>query len=80
MDRMPELPHAMEISKVLEFLSVDAQRGLTSDEAVNRRGRFGENALTGKPPKTFWSRFFSQFLDVMILILIAAAAVSSSRF
>ena len=76
MDRMPESPHTTEISKVLMQLGVDAQRGLTNAEAEERRSRFGENALRGKPPKTFWSRFFSQFLDVMILILIAAAAVS----
>jgi len=76
MDRMPESPHATEISKVLEQLGVDAQRGLARGEADRRRERFGENALRGKPPKTFWMRFFSQFQDVMILILIAAAAVS----
>ncbi len=78
MDRMPEAPHALEASRVLEQLGADAQQGLSSGEAKERLNRFGENALRGKPPKTFWMRFFQQFLDVMILILIAAAAVSLS--
>ncbi len=76
MDRLPEAPYALGASEVLEKLGADAGRGLTSREAQSRMERFGENALAGKPPKTFWMRFFQQFMDVMILILIAAAAVS----
>ena len=76
MDYLPESPHATEISLVLEQLGADAKQGLTRSEAEARRGRFGENSLRGKKPKTFWTRFISQFADVMILILIAAAAVS----
>ena len=76
MDRLPEAPHALGASEVLEKLGADVGRGLNSREAQSRMERFGENALAGKTPKTFWTRFFQQFMDVMILILIAAAAVS----
>jgi len=76
MDRLPEAPHALEASEILEMLGADAGRGLTSREAQSRSERFGENALAGKPHKTFWMRFLQQFMDLMILILIAAAAVS----
>ena len=38
--------------------------------------RFGENKLTEKHRKTFLQRFLAQFKDIMMLILLAAAAVS----
>lgn len=50
--------------------------GLTGEEASARLGRYGENRLKEKKKKTFWQRFLDQFKDVMILILLAAAAVS----
>ncbi len=76
MDRKLDTPHAVDASQVLMQCGTDAQRGLSLAEARDRLARYGENALTGKPPRTFWSRFFRQFLDVMILILIAASMVS----
>ncbi len=67
--------HSLPKEQVLTTLRTQAQTGLSADEALARL-RDGENVLQGKKPKTVVQRFVSQFADFMILILLAAAAVS----
>ena len=62
--------------KVLEVLSTDSAKGLTEEKVLLLKQKFGQNKLKEKKKKTFVQRFFEQFKDVMILILIAAAAIS----
>ena len=50
--------------------------GLTDQQVLTLREKHGENKLREKKKKTNLQRFFDQFKDVMILILIAAAIVS----
>jgi P-type Ca2+ transporter type 2C len=50
--------------------------GLTEDEAAKRLQQFGRNQLEEKKKSSGWKLFLSQFKDVMILILLAAALVS----
>lgn len=50
--------------------------GLSETEAAKIRATSGENRLREKKKKTVLQRFLDQFKDVMILILLAAAAVS----
>ena len=54
----------------------DPKQGLSSAEAAHRLTQVGENRLRGKPPQSVAAMFFSQFKDVMILILAAATLVS----
>ena len=61
---------------VLRALASDPQRGLTAAQVQEKLRQFGENRLRQKPPKTNLQRFLDQFKDAMILILLAAAAVS----
>ena len=61
---------------VLTKLSTQEMQGLSALEVSTRRERYGANALREKKPKTTLQRFLEQFKDVMILILLAAAAVS----
>ena len=61
---------------VLKGLEVEAQGGLSIEEVQVRQGKYGPNKLREKKKKTMLQRFLDQFKDVMILILIAAAAVS----
>ena len=61
---------------VLSHLSTDPQQGLRGDQLPKLREQYGPNKLREKKKKTNLQRFFDQFKDVMILILIAAAAVS----
>lgn len=50
--------------------------GLSDAQAVMLVQRHGLNRLQGKPPRPAWLIFLSQFRDVMIIILIAAAVIS----
>ncbi len=50
--------------------------GLAEEEAAERLSKNGPNKLREKKKKTLFQRFLDQFKDVMILILLAAAAIS----
>ena len=53
----------------------DMRQGI-SRQAEQLREQYGENRLREKKKKSMLARFADQFKDAMILILIAAAAVS----
>ncbi len=61
---------------VLAALGVDEKVGLNAQEAEERIAKHGLNKLKEKKKKSMLARFFDQFRDAMILILLAAAAVS----
>ncbi|MDR0426300.1 MAG: cation-translocating P-type ATPase [Clostridiales bacterium] len=61
---------------ILTQLETDSGTGLTGAEARVRLEKYGENKLKEKKKKTVFQRFFAQFADVMIIILLVAAAVS----
>jgi Ca2+-transporting ATPase len=56
--------------------SSDAEWGLTKQDILRLQNEYGPNILAEKKKKTFIGRFFDQFKDVMIIILLIAAAVS----
>ncbi len=64
------------VNTVLTSLETDPSQGLTGSEAKSRLGKYGPNRLQGTKKKTNLQRFLDQFKDAMILILLAAAAVS----
>lgn len=62
--------------EAVQALASDPSRGLSKEECQRRRGQYGKNELqTAKGPGIL-QRFFSQFQDFMVIILLAAAAVS----
>lgn len=69
-------PYCQNNDELLKELSVDPKKGLDSQEVSIRLSRYGQNKLKEKKKKTTLQRFFDQFKDAMILILIAAAIVS----
>lgn len=69
-------PHSSTYEDVLREFNVDLHRGLTSEEAARRLLQYGENRLEGKKKRTIIQHFLEQFKDVMIIILILAAAIS----
>ena len=68
--------HNQSPQQVLQALQSDDHRGLTAQQAQQRQAQYGPNQLRGKKKKSPLRRFAEQFIDPMILILIAAAAVS----
>lgn len=68
--------YSEEKELVVKELSTDIVKGLSEAQAAEKRSRFGDNKLQEKKKKSNLQRFADQFKDVMILILIAAAAIS----
>ena len=68
--------HNQSPQQVLQALQSDDHRGLTAQQAQQRQAQYGPNQLRGKKKKSPLRRFAEQFIDPMILILLAAAAVS----
>ena len=68
--------HHDSLQQVLDTLHTDAVSGLNDTQVQHKREQHGENKLREKKKKTNLQRFFDQFKDVMILILIAAAIIS----
>ena len=63
-------------NQVLERLS-SSEAGLSTAEADQRRQKFGPNELKEGEKVTLIQRFLAQLKDPMLLILLAAAAVSA---
>lgn len=68
--------HEISGSETIRLLHSDSKNGLTKAQARKRLEEYGKNALASKRSKSLIARFFSQFSDFMVLILLAAAAVS----
>lgn len=68
--------HDKTAEEVLQALDA-TEAGLSSAEADKRIAAHGKNALKEAKKKSLARKFFEQFKDVMILVLIAAAIVSA---
>lgn len=62
--------------EAVQTLGTDPARGLNQRECQRRLEQYGKNELRPAKRRGLTARFFSQFQDLMVLILLAAAAVS----
>jgi Ca2+-transporting ATPase len=67
---------ALDLSKVLETLGVDAQTGLSTDDAMERLRRFGENSLAAAAVRSDISIFIGQFNSLPVALLGVSAGVA----
>ena len=65
----------MDKEAVLSAMA-SSHQGLTSEEAAKRLAEQGKNRLAEAPKDSLVKRFFAQMADPMIIILLAAAAIS----
>ena len=68
--------HNKTKDETLNTLSTNRESGLSAAQVAELQQKHGANRLREKKKKNLAQRFFDQFKDVMILILIAAAIVS----
>ena len=69
-------PHARPATEVAAGLGSNMDAGLSSAEAQARFERDGPNELDTEAAEPAWRRFLAQFKDVLVLLLVAAAAIS----
>ncbi len=67
--------HALGAGDVAERLHT-GPHGLTDEEAARRLARYGPNRLPAPPRKPAWLRFVRQFHNVLIYVMLAAAAIT----
>ena len=68
--------YKFKINEVEKKLNTNLDKGLTSNEAQNRLDKNGKNELTEKKKQSMLIKFFLEFKDVLIIILMVAAVVS----
>ncbi|GAA2644044.1 hypothetical protein GCM10010425_59780 [Streptomyces spororaveus] len=73
---LPRSWHASPAREVAAGLDVDPSSGLSSAEAARRLAEYGPNQLAAAPREPGWRAFLRQFQDLLIVILLIAAAVS----
>ena len=66
-----------EVDDIISALGSDARRGLSEGEARTRLERFGHNELTAEQGVPAWKKFFAQFKDVLVILLLIATAISA---
>ncbi len=70
--------HTLHLREAFELFSTNQNTGLSSEEAKLRLSTYGYNQLEKKKSTPLIIRFFKQFADFMIIILIFAAIISFS--
>lgn len=70
------MKHDTDTEAFLRREGVSIEKGLSSAQVKERREKYGENKLREKKKKSNLTRFLEQFKDVMIIILLVAAAIS----
>ena len=62
--------------EILEEFKISEEKGLSSEQVVQNREKYGYNELQAKGKKSLFVKFLEQFKDFMIIVLIIAAIVS----
>jgi len=68
--------YTLSTAQVVKELNTDPRRGLSDDEALKRRAEHGTNELPTEAGSSVWELIRTQFTEVMVLVLLAAAVVS----
>lgn len=68
--------HNLNAQDVLKKFKVDENIGLTSVSVAQKQLNYGKNILKEKKSKSVLAKFFEQFSDFMVIVLLIAAAIS----
>jgi len=69
-------PHLEKGEKVLSFLDSNKE-GLSSDQVLSKRERYGPNQLKEGKKIPRWMKFLRQFTDVLVIVLLIAAVITA---
>ena len=68
--------YQQSVEEVIAAHATDAAGGLTSSAARARLERDGPNRLAAERPVPAWRKFFAQFTDLLVILLLTATAIS----
>ncbi len=75
----PDPPwHALDAAACADRLKSHLADGLSPHEAEQRLSRHGPNQLDAKKPRAAWLKFFDQFKNLLVLVLIGAAVLAGA--
>lgn len=69
--------YARSFEEALKFFGTDEANGLSSNEVKSRLHKFGFNEIKEKQSSPWWQKFFDQFEDFMVLVLLGATLISA---
>ncbi len=70
-------PWAITADAALAYFDTTSQ-GLSVAEAQQRLQRHGPNRLKEKPPRSAWLKFLDQFKNLLVIVLLGAAALAGA--
>ena len=68
--------YSKRLKDVVDIFETDTKKGLTAEQVAKNMNEYGKNALSEKKKENIVVRFLLQFNDFMIIVLLAAAAIS----
>ena len=68
--------YGKSIEEIEKNFGSNKQKGLSSEQVLEKRKEFGSNELEEKKKKTLFQKFLEQFKDFMIIVLIISALIS----
>ncbi len=68
--------HSKSKEEVIHEMNVDPEQGLSSDEVLKRREKYGSNVLNAKKKKSILRMFVNQLSDWLIYVLFAAVVIT----
>ncbi|KAF5330617.1 hypothetical protein D9619_006003 [Psilocybe cf. subviscida] len=71
-----EAPWTKSSKEILDHYAVDANRGLSQEQATKHAELYGKNELPEEPATPLWELILEQFKDQLVLILLGSAVVS----
>lgn len=69
--------YTLTIKEIIRKLRTNIEIGLTEEEVIKRREKYGKNEITEKKKTSIIVKFLNQFKDFMIIVLILAAIISA---
>lgn len=68
--------HTLNLELAATTLGVDPSHGLSESEALDRLQHYGENRLIEATPRSLWLKFFDQFKNFLVIVLLFAALLA----
>jgi Ca2+-transporting ATPase len=68
--------HCLSTNQAIEILGSNPEHGLSASDFEQRLQRFGPNQLERHKPISLWQILVAQFKDFMVVVLLAATAIS----